>query len=356
MASVTRLLRNSPAGRYNGFGSVGPSDNLPLGTENPAMRQGLLLEALVSLGLLVVPPSLVLAGKPAQDQTEAIAVPGEIGPAVLDGHDLYVLAGGKELLRVDLATHKVAPVVRFPEGQAPQLLGVSGSRACVAARDGKGDTHLHVIDLAGGQIVRTIDQAPPASGGIGFVAGDLLYVVDGQGVKIVEIATGRPRHVVAVKGGVLMGCHQVGDRLYVAREYAGGLAVIDLKEGKLLDLIETRDWLFQVQVVGDGAFVWGSFKGLGRIDLETRQYQALQQPEPDNANHHYAILAGPGKRLLVLGQKAVYEYDARGRRIGGTPLPAAAPRTLAGVWNGRAVLVGKDTVSLVELGKTTKPR
>ncbi|MFL5513276.1 MAG: hypothetical protein ACJ8CN_12705, partial [Gemmatimonadales bacterium] len=62
---------------------------------------------------------------------------------------------------------------------------------------------------------------------------DLLYTVDGRSVEIIEIATGKMRHTVEVKGGVLMGSHQVDHPLYVSREYAGGLVIIDLKEGKL---------------------------------------------------------------------------------------------------------------------------
>ena len=91
----------------------------------------------------------------------------------------------------------------------------SGGRACMAARDEKGGMHLHLIDLAADRIARSIDQPPAAIRGLGFASDDLLYTADGRSVRTVEIATGKTRHTVKVGGGVLMGSHKVGDRLYL---------------------------------------------------------------------------------------------------------------------------------------------
>ena len=61
------------------------------------------------------------------------------------------------------------------------MLGVAEGKAAVAARDQKGGTHLHLIDLAGGRITASLDSGKSAGRGIGFTDDGLLFTVDGLG-------------------------------------------------------------------------------------------------------------------------------------------------------------------------------
>ena len=132
--------------------------------------------------------------------------------------------------------------------------------------------------------------------------------------------------------------------MYVA-QYAGGLA-IDPDAGQALDLIETQKWLGLVQVVGDTAFVSPS----SRIDLKTRAYVTFKQPELINLLYEYTMLSRrPGDQFLVWRtgtgtEPAICSTTQTGEQVASTPLPASAPRALVAVWDGRAVLTGKDTV------------
>ncbi len=57
-----------------------------------------------------------------------------------------------------------------------------------------------------------------------------------------------------------------------------------------------------------------------------------------------------------MGLKGIYRFDAQGNQLGSTPLPEAALRTLAGLWQGKAVLVGKKGVALLDLASPAKAR
>ncbi len=141
-----------------------------------------------------------------------------------------------------------------------------------------------------------------------------------------KISTGQVENTIKVGGGVLIDSYRVGDRLYLAREYAGGLGVIDMKEGKLLDLIETKDWLFQVRAGIDKAFVWGEFNGVGAIDLKTREYASLEQPGAATKRRALTLQAGPDGGLLVFSAAAsqVHQYDAAGKIVGHMPIDKSA--------------------------------
>ena len=152
----------------------------------------------------------------------------------------------------------------------------------------------------------------------------------------------------------------MGDRLYVARSYPGGVMVVDARSMRLLEIIETTDGLLGVEVLGDHAFVWGSFDGMGIVDLVRRTYRRLDVHGPENANPHATAVAGTS--VYVLGRESIYRLAADGGLIAETPLPAAVKsatrsgetRALLEVRNGQALLVAGGSLVRVALRPATR--
>jgi hypothetical protein len=234
---------------------------------------------------------------------------------------------------------------------------VADGKACIQGRDMKAVVTYYVVDVAAKEIVQTLRADLAGAGRPGYVVGDRIYTVTGREVQTYKISTGQVENTIKVGGGVLIDSYRVGDRLYLAREYAGGLGVIDMKEGKLLDLIETKDWLFQVRAGKGKAFVWGERNGVGAVDLKTREYVALEQPEATASRSVLTLQAGPDDGLLVYSPRSseVYQYNAAGKIVGHTAIDKSAGQ-FAGAWNGSAVFTSEKGVTLVPLTKPQKER
>ncbi len=304
-----------------------------------------------------------------------IVVTGEIASAVIEGDDLYALTRKNELLRVDLKGRKTTTVVAFPAGVKAETLTVADGKACVG-----GKATFYVVDLAGGKIARTLktDQDPDGepNARVGFAVEDRVFAVGG--IVIVGVDAGDLSHVRVYKGSngefvkkIAVGdgvadSNRVGDRLYLARADVGGLGVFDLKEGKLLDVINAKE-LDGVRVGKDKAFVRARYKGgVGMIDLKTREYAALEPPMAGAMGQRLTIQAGPDGGLLVYAAypkmltnnankiNVVYQYDAAGKRVGETPVDKTDGKLFVGAWDGRAVFIDEKGVAIVPLAKPAK--
>lgn len=103
----------------------------------------------------------------------------------------YVVPGGAKLVRIDLATNRVAQVIRFDERVAPLSsyindvrLSLDGRHAYLTDAGAKGA--LIVVDLPGGQARRVLDGHPstqPEKGVVVRTDGQELRRPDGRGVE-----------------------------------------------------------------------------------------------------------------------------------------------------------------------------
>ena len=103
----------------------------------------------------------------------------------------YVVPGGAKLVRIDLATNRVAQVIRFDETVAPLSsyindvrLSPDGRHAYLTDAGAKGA--LIVVDLPGGQARRVLDGHPstqPEKGVVVKTDGQDLRRPDGRGVE-----------------------------------------------------------------------------------------------------------------------------------------------------------------------------
>jgi hypothetical protein len=321
------------------------------------MRQFLVLKAFLAALLLTAVASLGRGEPPSPPKPTLIGVPDEIRAAVIDGHALYALTNKNELLRIDLQAHKATTIVELPAETKAETLTVADGKACIQGRDKKGFATYYVVDETAKKTVQTLRADLAGSGRPGYIVGDRIYAVTGLEVRTYKISTGRPESTIKAGGGILIDSYRVGDRLYLAREYGGGLGIIDMKAGKLLDLIETKDWLFQVRAGKGKAFVWGEFKGVGVIDLKTREYAALEQPEAAASRGALTLQAGPDDGVLVYSPHSseVFQYNAAGKIVGHTAIDKSAGQ-FVGAWNGSIVFTSEKGVTLVPLTKPQKER
>lgn len=103
----------------------------------------------------------------------------------------YVVPGGAKLVRIDLATNRVAQVIRFDEAVAPRSsyindvrLSADGRHAYLTDAGAKGA--LIVVDLPGGQARRVLDGHPstqPEKDVVVKADGRKLRRPDGRGVE-----------------------------------------------------------------------------------------------------------------------------------------------------------------------------
>ncbi|TDJ57973.1 MAG: hypothetical protein E2O40_02115 [Planctomycetota bacterium] len=267
---------------------------------------------LIGLGIMVVTggglfafvmPKATLLGE----------VPGRVHSAAPYG-DGYLLAAGEAGL-YEIDGHGVVSKVYKVTGQNVIDVAVSGDAVYTLAfspRNRRND--LQAVDPEAGAIVRSISLGGSVVDLAGVLADGQVVIVEGGQVRFIEAGTDHTLSRVQVTGGMLTGAHLVGDRLYASRGFAGGLVTIDTSTPALLDVIETTDWLNSAVVAGRRAYVIGSLKGPGVLDLDTHDYTRV------NVIDFFADEAGTGYALV---KKAIYKLDEHGKPVRRTGLTGA---------------------------------
>jgi hypothetical protein len=269
-------------------------------------------------------------------------LPGPVRGAAARGRELFVAADGAGLLRVDLDGGEVKRLLdaadqRFVDvavsDSAVHVLGVTIDRKAV----------LHTVDPARHALVRSQSLSSSVADVVGFLKDGTLVVVEGSGARFLK-PNGKTSYV-PVSGGIMNGGWLGADRLYVARGYAGGLAVIDVAAVPvLLDVIETQDWLQSVAVSGKIAYVRGQ-TGMGRIDLAARGYRSDKALD---------VHVSAGGEVFAIGPASIWRLDEDGRARDAADLPewvteqprGEKPRIVAAA--GNEIIIARGT-SLVRV-------
>lgn len=242
-----------------------------------------------------------------------IKVPGQVRHAVRQGNRVYVAAGEAGLQIVSLEQEAVERAIRLP-GVSRHIL-IRGTVAWVVA-DLRGLTRIHVVDLALGQLVKTITSKRTA---ILSAAGKYVAAIGAGKVRYYDAAgTHRGTTHVPRRGSQHPGVATTAGQLLVPLGRGGGLSRIDVATRRTVEMIATRDWLHDVVTVGSTAFVAGSFQGLGLIDLEQRTYRTI-------GPRHVLRLFARGERVFALTRTAILEFDATGKQVGSTKLGVTLP-------------------------------
>ncbi len=266
-------------------------------------------------------------------------VPGRVHSAAPYGNGYLLAAGEAGLYQVD-ARGVVSPVYKVT-GQNVIDVVVSGDAVyALAFSPANRRNDLQVVDPQAGAIVRSVSLGGSVVDLAGVLADGQVVIIEGGQVRFIEPGTDRTMSRVQIPGGMLTGAHLVGDRLYVSRGYAGGLATIDASKPALLDIIETADWLTSAVVAGRRAYVMGSLEGPGVLDLDTHEYTRVSVLD------FFADDAGTGYALL---KKAIYKLDEHGKPVRRTGLTGAirsavknaGHKTILAV-NSRQILIACD--------------
>ncbi len=273
-------------------------------------------------------------------------VPGRVHSAA-PYHNGYLLAAGEAgLYQVD-AGGVVSPVYKVT-GQNVIDVAVGGDAVYALAfspRNRRND--LQVVDPEAGAIVRSISLGGSVVDLAGVLADGQIVIVEGGQVRFIEQGTDHTLNRVQVSGGMLTGAHLVGDRLYVSRGYAGGLAIIDTSKPALLDIIETTDWLTSAVVAGRRAYVTGSLEGPGVLDLDTHDYTRVSVID------FFADDAGTGYALL---KKAIYKLDGHGKPVRRTGLTGAIKSAVKNAGHKTILAVHDRAILIACDGKVFKLR
>ncbi len=333
-----------------------------------------MLTPLALLGALAGAVAAFRGSDPKPDDRAAIKLPGQATHGVLNGDRFYTIADG-QLVGVDLKQGQ-ATIFKECYRLYPKLapfVDVADGKACVASQG-----ELHIIDLKSGQILHSADCKGEVHG-LGFAGDARVFVLGRTDVAIMDVAAGETVKSIPIlkdeqpnrpaRPGALSAWQKVGKLLYVADSDLGrGLKVVDLEEGAIRDNMKSGyDWYTGLQVTGDKAFVrtinlsYGiNNPDFGFFDLKTKKYIGLKHPNATFSDHveqkafnAATLVAGPDGGVCLAWKGSVYQFDGDGKQVGETPLDKDDDGRLVGVWNGRALTVGKDSLRLTPLAKAT---
>jgi hypothetical protein len=270
---------------------------------------------LVFLIAVVVCGSLLGVMAAAQTSPKAVLLAELSAPvraATEFDDDVLVAAGDEGLVLVRPDSGEVINIYKVTGQEIVDVFVVKGKIYALAHVTADRSKQLQLVNLSARNVKRTIALGGSVSHVPGFLPDGRLIVIEGGQVRFMDIEHGRTRGRVTVSGGLLGHGHLVGEKLYVARRYEGGIAVIDTKKTKLLSVIDVADWLRRVQVVGRHALVTGTQRGIGIVDLDTRVHETLEV-----LDYH----VNPAGEAFVLESDVLSRLDYGGQRSGQRELP-----------------------------------
>jgi hypothetical protein len=252
------------------------------------------------------------------------------------------------------------------------LLDIADGKGCFAVKN-----MVYVADLAKGTILASQTFEKPNTQ-VCFVGPDRLAVLKGGSVQILDAATAKTIHTIALKEPAkepvlrAVACRAQGDRLYVVTvgnswEHTV-LNVIDVPQNKIIDSIpiEMAYGFQEFQIHNDRALLVSHNHGAygvwiyhaSCIDLKTRKATTLKVPAELGGDigvrgrfPQTALAVGPGDQFCVIGPSGVFQFDAQGKLIG-QALPKTEGRILT-LWNRSAVIAGKEALEIVPLSVKT---
>jgi hypothetical protein len=246
----------------------------------------------------------------------AVLHDGQMAAITSTGHLVYL--GGPFSKLKDLGTfeRKLAPCVDFTAGRAHVGL----------------QNRLYQVDLTTGNIVRTV-LCQQTIQNLGAITADRAYVRNGNKISIVDFAAGKTVQTVDLGNHVRSIAHDPSaQRLYAltADSQCSSLAVLDLKEGKIIERMETSALRFTgdarealtMHVTAGRAYVVWTFPGccggmntnFGHFDLKTSKYQAVKAPAQMQPG--VTMMSGPKGELLLSGKDGVFCYHPDGKTSG----------------------------------------
>ncbi len=279
----------------------------------------------VLIGVAVCAAVMGFALRSGEQPTWSVlaTLPERIRDVHAHGDDLLVAAGREGLLRVSTVTGEVTPLFDLKGLEIVDIELAAGVTHLLtyAAENRRND--LYLVDPNTGGFIRSITLGGGVTDLAGFLANGRLAVIQGVQVRFLDVEQGRTRtrDRVQITGGILGDADLAGERLYVARSYAGGLAVVDTTARELVELIEVEPWLMDVSVSGSLAYVVDKDGNVGRVDLNSRQYTALEYTD---------VLVAPDGTTYALTPEAVLELDDQGEVVDRTKVPADLTAALEG--------------------------
>jgi hypothetical protein len=340
------------------------------------MRTRLFAPLLLGLGLLAAAAPRGDSCGPYGGRPEfVVKLPGKVERGVISGGSFYAVTSTGRLIAVDLLEQQVKDFGTLNLKLAP-LVDVAGVKALVA-----GEGRLHVVDLAGGKVERSID-VPGAAIGLGFLNNVRAFVRNPKGVAVVDLAEGKTLHTIdlCAKADVSLNPepHQVasliecsagacvqarykapGQDLYVTTGLDNTVAVIDPASGKVRDRFQAPDWrVSSLQVGLDKAYVVGLRYGygiwtnsFGCIDLKTKKFTSLKLTH--STLRPSTIVGGPNGSLFLTADGVALRYDANGQPAGKLALKNG--ERLVGVWRNQALVATDGSLRVQNLPRPEAP-
>lgn len=239
---------------------------------------------------------------------------------------------------IDLASGQVRATL--PTGEGPHEVAVSpdGRLALVSnygTRQAPGNT-LTLLDVAGAQVVRTIDLGEHRR------PHGMAWLPDGQRAVVTAEGSGSLLVVDAIGGGILAALptrqevsHMValtsdGRRAFVANIRSGSVTAVDLEKLEVLASVPTGAGAEGVAVTPNGGQVWVTNRAADTVTVLDAQSLEVLITLPSPAFPIRAAVTPDGTRVLVTGARSgdLKVFDATSRTLARTvPLGVAATET-----------------------------
>lgn len=283
------------------------------GTDGNPVRR-FFLAALVGISVCAVAVTLALGPGNRPTVSLLCEFPESIRTVAVDDRTLLVAAAEAGLFRVEPYTGEVTRLFSVGGQGITDVVLAQGTAYALAYSTADRRSILHLIDPVSGTVNRSIALSGSVADLAGVLPNGQLVIIEAGQVRFVDADNGRTRTRVVVSGGLLGNGCLTKDRLYVSRAYAGGVAIIDIAKGELIEVIEVDDWLTDVEVADQRAYVVGNEGGLASIDLAARTSTPLAYAD---------VFVSPGGATYALDRDAVHRLGASGEPVDVARIPGA---------------------------------
>ena len=226
------------------------------------------------------------------------------------------------VVAIDLTTGKViATIAKGEKAHVREaVVDEAANRVYVTVMGRKDDSSIWIIDGATNTLIETIDNLP---GGITGVAvdprGNRLFAsaMTGNQVLVIDLATKKVTASYASGGdnAINLVYDADGERVFVAHQGSGDVAVLNAKDGALIKAIPTGDGALGISLDAKRGVVYSANRRAGFVTLiDTKTLEPI-------AN----IVTGSMPQTVAIDAETGSAYVSNKSKTAGRPRPPAPP-------------------------------
>jgi hypothetical protein len=234
-------------------------------------------------------------------------------------NDLFLVFDAR-VDRIDLPTGDVIMSTAVPS--PARRLAIADDRLFVLGGEAGAESEITVLDAGTGAALASFSV--PFAEELQMLSNEKIFLATASTGHLVR-DDGRIDAEIQLSSGLIygsFGMHEVDGKVHVPRAYPGGIDVIRVEDGALLETIPTHDWIHDVRKIDDRFVVTGHIDGVSIVRPGGGD-DIVVDVGVSFASH---VLPYLESWALVLANDAVHRIDIDGTKLGAWPLPDALRR------------------------------